>query len=302
MTMSPRVAWGLMAIAVVSGAAADRVPARAPLMAGGYRVVAADFHTHSSYWSDGAQTPMGLVLAAERQQLDAIAITGHNQVSDAKVGRWFSALVGGPTVLVGQEMLGADHHVIAVGTEHMIDLPTVDAQVAEVHRQGGIAIAAHPMPEFWPGFSAAAKQQLDGAEICHPLVYGNPKAMPAFEGFREGQSFAAIGSSDFHGLGRIGQCRTYVFATDNTAPAILDAIRARRTVVYAPGGTTYGDPALAALIADRPELRAIATVDPPASVLDWLSRVAAMIGLVGLVSRKCQQAGRGDRSRIASVL
>ena len=104
---------------LVSGAVADPVPTRAPIMAGGYRVLAADFHTHSSYWSDGVLTPMGLVLAAERQQLDAIAITGHNQVSDAKVGRWLSALVGGPTVLVGQEMLGADHHVIAVGTEQM---------------------------------------------------------------------------------------------------------------------------------------------------------------------------------------
>ena len=286
MMIAPRSAWALIAVALVSGAVADRVPARAPIMAGGYRVVAADFHTHSSYWSDGVQTPMGLVLAAERQQLDAIAITGHNQVSDAKVGRWFSALVGGPTVLVGQEMLGVDHHVIAVGTEHMIDLPTVEAQVAEVHRQGGVAIAAHPMVEFWTGFSDAEKRQLDGAEICHPLVYGNPKAMPAFEQFRAGQTFAAIGSSDFHGLGRVGQCRTYVFASDNTAPAILDAIRARRTVVYGPGGKTYGDPALAALIADRPELREIATVDPSASALDWLSRVCAMIGLVGLVSRR----------------
>lgn len=286
MTMKAWAPWGLMAVAIISGTVADRVPVRAPIVAGGYRVLAADFHTHSSMWSDGAETPFGLVLVARRAGLDAIAITGHNQVSDAKAGRWFSQLIGGPTVLVGQEMLGANHHVIAVGTEQQIDLPTVAAQVAEVHRQGGVAIAAHPMKEFWPGFSDAEKQQLDGAEICHPLVYGNPKAQPAFDQFRAGQSFAAIGSSDFHGLGRIGECRTYVFATANTPAAILEAIRARRTVVYSPGGRTYGDLNLAALIADRSDLREQATADPATSGLDWISRLSGLAGLVWLVSRR----------------
>ena len=75
---------------------------RAPIDLGGYRVLAADFHIHSSTWSDGALTPWGLVLEAERQGLDAIAVTAHNEVADAKVSRWFSRLIGGPTVLVGR--------------------------------------------------------------------------------------------------------------------------------------------------------------------------------------------------------
>ncbi len=276
MTNPQRAGWALLALSLASGGMADRAPTRAPIVAGGYRVLAADFHTHSSTWSDGALTPFGLVLAAERQGLDAIAITGHDQVSDAKAGRWFSSLIG-------QEMLGANHHVIAIGTEDKIALPTVAEQVAEVHRQGGVAIAAHPLRQFWPGFSEAEKDQLDGSEICHPLLYGDPTARPDFEQFREGHDLAAIGSSDFHGFGRIGECRTYVFATDNTASAILDAIRARRTVVYAPGGRTYGDPALAALIAARADLRDIATSDPPASAFDWISRVSGVMGLLGLV-------------------
>ena len=295
-TMGARGAWALMAVSLASGALADRVPARAPIVAGGYRVIAADFHTHSSTWSDGMLTPFGLVLAARRQGLDAIAITGHNQVSDAKAGRWFSSLIGGPTVLVGQELLGVGHHIIAIGTEQQIALPTVAAQIAEVHRQGGIAIVAHPMPEFWAAFDDQVKDQLDGAEICHPLIYSNPKALPAFEQFRAGHALAAIGSSDFHGLGRIGECRTYVFATGNTAAAILEAVRAKRTVVYAPGGKTYGDPALAALIASRTDLREVATTDAPASGLDWISRVSGVIGLMWLV------AGAGSRSRGAACL
>ncbi len=277
-----RVAWALLVVAGICGALADRVPTRPPIVAGGYRVLSVDFHTHSAFWSDGALSPFGLVMEASRQGLDAIAITGHNQVSDAKAGRWFSERIGGPTVIVGQELLGAGHHVIAVGTEQQIDLPTVTAQVAEVHRQGGVAIVAHPMKEFWPSFTNAVKDQLDGSEICHPLVYSNPKAQPTFEEFREGHNLAAIGSSDFHGLGRMGICRTYVFTNENTAAAIVDAVRARRTVVYGPNGATYGDPQLAALIVHRPELRAIATTDAPASGLDWVSRTSGVMGL-GLV-------------------
>src|SRR5262249_3686435 len=83
---SPRLAaWGLLVAALAIGAVIDRPAVRAPVSIGGYRVLAADFHTHSSTWSDGALTPFGLVLEAKRQGLDVIAIIGHNEVIDAKV-------------------------------------------------------------------------------------------------------------------------------------------------------------------------------------------------------------------------
>src|SRR5262249_43554692 len=113
-------AWTLVVVALALGAVIDRPITRSPLTVGGYRVLAADFHTHSSTWSDGALTPFGIVLEAKRQGLDVIAITGHNEVIDAKVGQWFSRLIGGPTVLVGEEILheppsAPNYHLIAVG-------------------------------------------------------------------------------------------------------------------------------------------------------------------------------------------
>ena len=41
----------------------------------------------------------------------------------------------------------------------------------------------------------------------------------------------AVGSSDDHGLGRIGLCRTYLFARDDSEEGVLEALRAGRTVV-----------------------------------------------------------------------
>src|SRR5262249_25264079 len=83
-----------LAVGVARGPRAERPRPSPALSPGGYGVVTADLHTHSSMWSDGALTPWGLVLEAERQGLDAIAVTGHNEVFDAKVARWFSGLVG----------------------------------------------------------------------------------------------------------------------------------------------------------------------------------------------------------------
>ena len=51
-----------------------------------------------------------------------------------------------------------------------------------------------------------------------------------------------MGSSDFHGLGRLGLCRTFVFARDTSAEAIIEAIRAQRTVVYGREGKASAIP------------------------------------------------------------
>jgi hypothetical protein len=283
--ISPRgLSAGLLGLAIVAGTAADRPVARAPLVIGGFRVLAADFHIHSSTWSDGALTPWGLVLEAERQGLDAIAITGHNQVSDSQVGRWFSRIAGGPTVLSGEEVHTVGHHVIALGIERVVDWrATVADQIDDIHRQGGVAIAAHPEREFWPGFGDAETARLDGAEICHPLIYGRGDLQRDLEHFAARAPLAAIGSSDFHGTGRMGMCRTYVFATDNSVGAILEALRAHRTVVYGLGGKAYGDPALVQLAESHSELRERATSDVPPTWLDWISRVCGVMGCCGVI-------------------
>jgi predicted metal-dependent phosphoesterase TrpH len=249
----------------------------------GYRVLAVDFHTHSSTWSDGALTPLGLVMEADRQGLDALAITGHNQVSDSEAGRWFSRLIGGPTVIIGQEILTSQHHVIAAGIHRVVDFRMpLDRQIDDVHAQGGVAIAAHPTSQFWRYYDPVMTR-LDGGEICHPLVFGNAGPRSDLERFAERGPIAAIGSSDFHGLGRVGMCRTYVFARDTSAEAIVDAVRLRRTVVYGEDGRSYGDPSLIRRLAAYPDLRRAAAEDRPAGAGDQLSRLTGLLGMLGLV-------------------
>jgi predicted metal-dependent phosphoesterase TrpH len=285
MTTPCLVSVVLLTLAIAAGTLADRPRAHPTVTIGGYRVLAADFHTHSSMWSDGALTPWGLVLEAQRHGLDAIAITGHNEVIDGHIGRWFSRIVGGPTVLVGEEILSEpDYHVIAAGITGRVSFQQSAASAIDaVHRQGGIAIAAHPGRTASRGYDEAAIQRLDGAEICHPMIYALDDGQRQLEQFSARAPLAAIGSSDFHGIGPMGLCRTFVFASDQGEQAILDAVRARRTVVYGREGRAYGDPALIRLAAGDGRLRGAGQSDSRGGPLDWFSRISGVIGLASAI-------------------
>ena len=281
--ISPRLAAAaLLTVAIAAGTAADRPRRNPPVTIDGYRVLAVDFHTHSSTWSDGALTPWGLVLEAERQGLDAIAITGHDQTSDGQLGHWFSRMIGGPIILRGEEIIAPKYHLIAAGISETISFrQSAVSAIDEVHRQGGIAIAAHPGPDWWAGYDDEAMRSLDGAEICHPTIYAVSEAQADYERFAARAPVAAIGSSDFHGLGMMGLCRTYVFARDSSEQAIIDAVRAHRTVVYGLDGKAYGDQALAQLAAEH-RLMDTTLLRSRGGMLDWLSRIAGLAGLAAV--------------------
>lgn len=277
-------AWVLLGVALVAGTLADRVPRRAPLYAGPYRVLAMDFHVHPFPSSASTLAPWDLVLEARHQGLDALAMTGQNEAYSGQVARWFSRMVGGPTVIAGEEIHGPKFHMIAAGIGRTISwrLSAEDA-IAEVHRQGGVAIAAHPTRESWPFFGEAAAR-LDGAEVAQPIVLQKPQRAGEFHEFYKKSGAAAIGSSDWHGMGPVGACRTYVFATDDSEAAILDAIRARRTVVV-DRGRVFGNVELARSAGER-----LGHERPSRGPLAWFSAVCGVAGLAGLALSSCRSA------------
>jgi hypothetical protein len=276
-----RVSAGLLLAALAAGTLADRPQSQPPLWIAGYRVLAADFHVHSYPLSASTLAPWDLVLEARRQSLDAIAITGHNQVEAGLWGRWFARLVGGPTVIAGEEIHAPFYHPIAAGIHSTISWRNTAAQsIAEIHAQGGVAIAAHPVRGSWPAFDPQAMASLDASEIMQPIVWGyNYYGARELREFYQRGPLAAIGSSDYHGMGPLGICRTYVFARDDSEQSILEAIRRRRTVVYDRDGRAWGDAQLIQLAGGRLRDR-----EPqPSGALDLFSRAAGLLGLIGIL-------------------
>jgi hypothetical protein len=247
MTGMRKIAWGVLAATVAAGTLADRAVERPPLTLGGYRVLTGDFHVHPHPLSASSLAPWDLAIEAGRQGLDVIAMTPHNGVWWGRVGGW----AGGTIVIPGEEIHGPRFHLIALGTREYISWRASAAEaIDETHRQGGVAIAAHPTMWSWSAYDAATRAKLDGTEVRQPNVYGRPGAAVEFEEFYRWAPAAAIGSSDYHGLGPLGLFRTYVFTREASAEGVLEAIRAHRTVVV-DGDRAWGD---AALVRYAPEL------------------------------------------------
>jgi hypothetical protein len=144
--------------------------------------------------------------------------------------------------------------------------------IADVHTQGGVAIAAHPERPYWPAFDAPAMRDLDGTEVLHPLVQVTADGRRDLAAFHQrvqqarDRPLAAIGSSDFHTLATLGRCRTFASVRALSEPAILEAIREGRTQPHC-----QGDPLPAPALAPPP--------DPAiggSGILGWL----ALLGLL----------------------
>jgi hypothetical protein len=271
---------GLLIGTLTPGPAARPAPA-----VDGYTVLTADFHVHA-YPGDGALTPSRLREQAARHGIDVITITNHNQLLAARLMPRTND-PSHPIVILGAEVTNPNYHFVAVGISRFVnwDQPAARA-IDEVHAQGGIAIAAHPTPDYSRGWDDEAIARLDGVEAAHPALAEGDDVERDFARFVEraralNPGIAAIGSSDFHVHDRLGRCRTYVFAHERSAAAVIEAVRAGRTVAESADGRLFGDPALVKLVAG---VRGSANgAKRHRSAWDSLSAAGAWLGVAGLM-------------------
>ena len=284
MTILRGLAALLLAAALMAVAAGMPQP-RAAVAAEGYQVLAADFHNHSFPGDWATLAPWDVMYEAQRSHLDVVALTSHNHVWAGLLGRFLARGFDAPLILAGEEIVrpAPHYHLLAIGIHSSIDsrMSAGDA-IDEIHRQGGVAIAAHPIHAYSSNYDAAARPRLDGAEVLHPVAYEDEKLAGELREFYSSGNFAAIGDSDYRGLGAAGICRTLVFVRERTEQGVLDAIRERHTVVFGQG-RYYGDPQLIELVKRQPSL--LIDVPDPRAVNGYsaFSRIAGGVGLFMLI-------------------
>lgn len=293
--MRPGVSSLSLAFLIVGlsgGTLLDDRPARPVTERAGYRVLEADFHVHTRM-SDGFLSPFDVVIQADRRGLDALAVTEHNGLLAAYLARWFSQQIGGPTVIIGEEVTTRRFHVIGIGLHETVpwNQPLADI-LADIHAQGGAAIAAHPVGRFWQAFNPV-RERIHAAELMHPIAFREDgsagwrwEELPRFrqEALDDGFEIGAIGSSDYHFFSPLGLCRTLVFARDDSADAIVEAVRTGRTVVYDRDGRAYGPSELLELLDTEPvEVRSSDYNYAGSGWLDRTTRTLGWLGLLGLL-------------------
>jgi predicted metal-dependent phosphoesterase TrpH len=266
-------------IALGSMRSGERQPE--PMAAGGYTVLAGDFHVHG--WPDGIP-PWDAIREAARRRLDVVALTSHNSLR----GWWmWSHAPWRPhtrvLVLPGEELTSVGYHMALVGLTAPVGWQQPAAAAAgAAHAQGAVAILAHPAGGGFQRFVTARDlAAVDGIEVAHPEEETRGKYAKAFSRARAvNPRVAAIGSSDFHYVAPIGLSRTYVFVRAPDAAGVLDAIRAGRTVACDGRGDTFGPAELSRFVTAR--CRADASL-PPVGDTVW-SRAGAVLSWTTLLA------------------
>jgi len=277
------MAAALAAAGAMAGSVVDTRRAAPSARAGGYYVLAADFHVHA-FPGDGALPAWELAREASRRGLHAIVVSNHNQTLAPKIlPGWFFP-VGSPIVIPSQEITTPRFHLVAAGITRTIDWRKPELEIAaDVHAQGGVVIAAHPVGRHWRA-DEAMLTAIDGAEVAHPLTAaletGRDELTAFFARARAvNPGVAPIGSSDFHMVAPLGACRTYVFAESASVEGVLDAVRAGRTVAQDQDGVLYGTPQLTLLLDPLGASNELL----PVRRLATLSALMVLLGLAGLV-------------------
>jgi predicted metal-dependent phosphoesterase TrpH len=282
MTLRP-VAALLLISGLTAGTLADDSPARTPVMTERGTVLRADFHVHA-FPGDGLLPAWQLADEANRQGLDVVAITNHNQTLAASLPARRSGRL--PLVLRGQEVTSPSFHLVAVGVREVVDwrLP-LRGVIDAIHAQGGVAIAAHPVRHSWHADPESAAA-LDGSEAMHSLsatdAAGGIELLEFHRAIRlRKPTLAAIGSSDFHAVAPMGRATTYLLVDEVSERGVLNAIRRGLTVATDLTGALIGPRDLVDLIRGSG-----ASHSPPVRPRVW-STLAVTLVLGALVLLVC---------------
>lgn len=180
----------------------------------------ADLHIHTAF-SDGMASPRQILEYVEAEtDLDVIAITDHDDLRGAMKTR--EAWARGRyrfQVVPGMEVTAIEGHVIALFVEKPLpSLRPVEEVLAAVHRQRGLAIAAHPLNWLTRSLGkraleriAASKLEdvyLDGLETANQTPGAGLRLRRVVALNRERYHLAQVGASDAHFLKAIGSART----------------------------------------------------------------------------------------------
>lgn len=179
----------------------------------------ADLHLHTSH-SDGWPSPEEVVDHVTLEtDLDVIAITDHDTIEGALRAAEHSARTQGVAVIVGEEVSSLQGHILGLFLERRVRPGlTAAATIDEIHRQGGLAIAAHPfwrterMAERFRGSVhgvgwLAAELDFDAIEVENSTP-GLGLANVLARRLADGSGCPCTGSSDAHILEAIGKSAT----------------------------------------------------------------------------------------------
>lgn len=196
-----------------------------------------DLHMHTRRHShDAMSDPIELIKAAQAAGLDGVVITEHDYLWPEEELQELRAAVPGIVVLSGVEVTARGGDMLVYGATNPFALPRGIAWpelCREVHRQGGVAIAAHPNRWGQPFEKILTEQspELDGIEVMSNNMDADLRQRAA-ELLTKHPHFAQLGNSDSHEPRTVGCCYTEFACEIRSTADLVAAIRARKGTAH----------------------------------------------------------------------
>ncbi len=201
----------------------------------------ADIHIHTTHSDGMASVPEVFDFVQDQTDLDLIAITDHDMFDGADEARNLAARRNYRfQVLTGCEVTTIEGHLLVLNIDKPIkSLMSLDKTIAQVHEQGGIVIAPHPMSWLIRSIGQNGLMRIhrnphdevyfDGFETLNPSIAGRVVADKVRDINARVLKLPETGGSDSHIKETIGTATT-IFP-GSTADDLLNAIKTGTTTV-----------------------------------------------------------------------
>ncbi len=197
-------------------------------------VLSVELHAHSAASYDGRDSVDMLLERAAEADLDALAVTDHDEVS-ANQTLLDRAPAYGLVGIPGIEVSSAAGHVLGLNVTEAVDPGLSFAETIErIRDQGGIAVVPHPFQEMRSGvlanISKAELREADAIEVYNSRLvtgYSNRQARR----FADRYDLPITAGSDAHVSDMVGRAVTLVDTDERTADGICRAVSDGRTTL-----------------------------------------------------------------------
>jgi predicted metal-dependent phosphoesterase TrpH len=182
--------------------------------------VKADLHVHTIYSRDSVITPKELVFYAKKRDLNAVAVTDHNQVKGAQdMAKKTDFLI-----IPGTEVSSLNGHIVGLDVQEEVPQGLTPAETVDrIHQAGGVAIACHPFALFKGSIGKHVTAKFDAIETINSSAFPFNSSTEKANRLAESLRLPRVAGTDAHYGPVIGHACTLMDA-EPSVDSILHAI------------------------------------------------------------------------------
>lgn len=179
-----------------------------------------DLHIHSSRSPDGRMSLEEITGIARERGLDAVAVCDHDLPYTGP------AQCNGVLIIPGVEISTSQGHLLGLFVEGVQGSRDLTASAADIRRNGGLAVLAHPFQHRWEAEPLLPLvPSLDGMEVWNSRAdRKNPRANQMAMDFAQAHGLPPFAGSDAHLPQEIGNGRILLEVEECSLPALRGAL------------------------------------------------------------------------------